>query len=257
MARMRSIKPEFWADQDLTRLPRDVRLLYVALWNQCDEQSRMQGDPRLVKSWCFPLDDDVTAAVIDGWLDVLVAAGKVVRYEMDGSQYLHLPKLPAHQKLDPRLDSRLPAPPDPADLNVNTDQSVRAGVENAEPPPVDGAKHVAGGKGQVASSRGQETRGARLDPDWTPSPEVIDAMRTEGIPDDMARRELPRFRDYWIAQPGVKGRKSDWNATWRNWLRRTADGTAHPPSGGAASSKAAGWLNVDHQPHLQALGGTA
>ena len=29
-----------------------------------------------------------------------------------------------------------------------------------------------------------------------------------------------KFRDYWIAQPGVKGRKSDWLATWRNWCRK-------------------------------------
>jgi hypothetical protein len=28
------------------------------------------------------------------------------------------------------------------------------------------------------------------------------------------------FRDYWIAQPGQKGTKTDWIATWRNWVRR-------------------------------------
>ena len=28
------------------------------------------------------------------------------------------------------------------------------------------------------------------------------------------------FRDHWISQPGAKGRKSDWTATWRNWCRR-------------------------------------
>ena len=27
------------------------------------------------------------------------------------------------------------------------------------------------------------------------------------------------FRDYWIAVAGAKGRKSDWTATWRNWVR--------------------------------------
>jgi uncharacterized protein YdaU (DUF1376 family) len=27
------------------------------------------------------------------------------------------------------------------------------------------------------------------------------------------------FRDYWIAQPGQKGVKLDWTATWRNWVR--------------------------------------
>jgi hypothetical protein len=28
------------------------------------------------------------------------------------------------------------------------------------------------------------------------------------------------FRDHWRAQPGVKGRKDDWDAVWRNWCRR-------------------------------------
>lgn len=28
------------------------------------------------------------------------------------------------------------------------------------------------------------------------------------------------FKDYWIAQPGQKGVKTDWDATWRNWVRR-------------------------------------
>jgi hypothetical protein len=28
------------------------------------------------------------------------------------------------------------------------------------------------------------------------------------------------FRDYWIAQPDAKARKTDWFATWRNWCRK-------------------------------------
>jgi hypothetical protein len=27
------------------------------------------------------------------------------------------------------------------------------------------------------------------------------------------------FHDYWIAIPGAKGVKTDWFATWRNWVR--------------------------------------
>lgn len=63
-------------------------------------------------------------------------------------------------------------------------------------------------------------RGTRLADDWKPSAELVEAMRTEGIPDDLARRELPKFRDYWAGKPGKDGRKADWDATWRNWLRR-------------------------------------
>ena len=29
------------------------------------------------------------------------------------------------------------------------------------------------------------------------------------------------FIDYWTAQPGQKGVKSDWVATWRNWIRNS------------------------------------
>jgi uncharacterized protein YdaU (DUF1376 family) len=35
-------------------------------------------------------------------------------------------------------------------------------------------------------------------------------------PDD----HIAEFRDYWIAKPGVQGKKLDWDATFRNWLRR-------------------------------------
>jgi uncharacterized protein YdaU (DUF1376 family) len=30
-----------------------------------------------------------------------------------------------------------------------------------------------------------------------------------------------KFQDYWISQPGQKGLKLDWFATWRNWVRNT------------------------------------
>lgn len=31
--------------------------------------------------------------------------------------------------------------------------------------------------------------------------------------------EAAKFRDYWNSQPGQKGVKLDWDATWRNWCR--------------------------------------
>lgn len=35
--------------------------------------------------------------------------------------------------------------------------------------------------------------------------------------------EFDRFADYWRAQPGQKGVKTDWFATWRNWIRRALE----------------------------------
>ena len=43
-------------------------------------------------------------------------------------------------------------------------------------------------------------------------------------PELVPREVFAGFRDYWVAQPGTKGTKTDWFATWRNWVRnqRTA-----------------------------------
>ncbi len=58
----------------------------------------------------------------------------------------------------------------------------------------------------------------RLPPDWTPSEDQIYFCKTER-PDLNPQTVADRFRDHWIASPGSKGRKLDWNATWRNWVR--------------------------------------
>lgn len=68
------------------------------------------------------------------------------------------------------------------------------------------------------------TRGSRLPDDFA----VTDEMR------QWARAKVPavpaseheRFCDYWRGQPGAKGRKVDWVATWRNWMRKAADDIA-------------------------------
>lgn len=37
------------------------------------------------------------------------------------------------------------------------------------------------------------------------------------------RTEHAKFVDYFLGAPGEKGRKRDWPATWRNWMRRAAE----------------------------------
>lgn len=58
----------------------------------------------------------------------------------------------------------------------------------------------------------------RLPADWTPSDDDIAFCKAKR-PDLDANDVAERFRDHWIAQPGAKGRKLDWSATWRNWVR--------------------------------------
>jgi uncharacterized protein YdaU (DUF1376 family) len=59
---------------------------------------------------------------------------------------------------------------------------------------------------------------SRLPADWYPSDDDFSFCRNER-PDLTPSEVANRFRDYWIAMPGAKGRKLDWRATWRNWVR--------------------------------------
>lgn len=74
------------------------------------------------------------------------------------------------------------------------------------------------------SLRSGETaqRAARLPPDWTlPKAWGEWALKDQPTWDAAhARRVADSFRDWWIAKAGKDGAKLDWEATWRNWVRR-------------------------------------
>lgn len=42
--------------------------------------------------------------------------------------------------------------------------------------------------------------------------------------------EAAAFVDYWHAKPGKDGRKADWAATWRNWVRNSRRAGDEPQS---------------------------
>ena len=63
-----------------------------------------------------------------------------------------------------------------------------------------------------ASPRGSRLTHEDLPKDWR---DWALSERPDLDPDSV----FARFADYWRAQPGAKGLKSDWLATWRNWVR--------------------------------------
>jgi hypothetical protein len=69
----------------------------------------------------------------------------------------------------------------------------------------------------------QDARGTRIPEGWEPGPEGMAFAEQQGLRNGKAQAELAKFRDFWVAQPGVKGRKADWPATWRNWVRKACE----------------------------------
>lgn len=70
----------------------------------------------------------------------------------------------------------------------------------------------------------RRTRGTRIPDPFIVTDDMVTWAETELPRFDWAR-ETVRFKDHWLAAAGAKGVKQDWPATWRNWMRRAAEGT--------------------------------
>lgn len=73
------------------------------------------------------------------------------------------------------------------------------------------------------------TTSTRLPDGWFPSRTPGNESTEAGHDQAWLQRELDRFRDYWAAQPGQRGRKANWDATWRNWVRKADEMSPSDP----------------------------
>lgn len=68
----------------------------------------------------------------------------------------------------------------------------------------------------------KKKRASRLPDDfWTNEVGMAALIIREDWSNADVLEEFQCFKDYWISQPGQKGVKEDWLATWRNWCRRS------------------------------------
>ena len=91
-------------------------------------------------------------------------------------------------------------------------------------------------------------RGTRMHEAWYPTETAVETIRREFsfVNNDWLRAQHRQFIDYWIAQPGQKGIKLDWDATWRNWMRRSAERHSGTQNGtlSTVDTKVAGWMEL-------------
>ena len=108
MARIRTIKPEFFLDEDIADdLSHTERLAFIGLWTQCDKAGRTADRPRRLKVQIFPHEElDFEAVLV-----TLERTNYIQRYEAGGRRYIQVRTFDQHQR--PRTDepeSQLPPP---------------------------------------------------------------------------------------------------------------------------------------------------
>lgn len=112
MARIRTIKPDFWTSAQVMELSRDARLAFIGLLNFCDDAGIHPASPKRLKAEVFP-SDELSAGSVAELVREMISGGLVDEYAVDGESYWIVTGW-HHQKIDqptykfPRPDGTVP-----------------------------------------------------------------------------------------------------------------------------------------------------
>jgi hypothetical protein len=224
MSRIRSIHPGLWTDEAFVTLSPMARLLFMGIWNECDDMGSFAWAPLTLKMRILPADSADAAAL----LEEMIAAEIVLRYELAGKTYGAVRNFCQYQR-----------PKKPGSTHPQTDEvrewvnlNARTVRDGGEPVPnqsetaselprqmKDGGGDNEDCSDEQSSLSPQAGRGGkRLIPaDWTPPPvsELPPRARAcaELWTNASYQTEAEGFLLYWQSERKMK---PDWRATWAN-----------------------------------------
>lgn len=211
MARSRNLKPGFFKNEALAELPPLTRLLFSGLWGIADRKGRLEDRPKRIRAELLPYDD----GSVDAMLDELHQAGFILRYQHGEQRFIQVVNFAKHQNPHVREpESTIPAPGEHSASTVPAPDKHGTG-------PADSLLPI--------TSKAAASRGTRLPQDWEPD-DNLKTWASKEKPDVDVDASVEAFRDYWIAIPGSKGVKLDWDSTFRNWVRKERSYSRNLPS---------------------------
>lgn len=102
--RIRTIKPAFWTNEKMARMPDFTRLLAIGLLNYADDHGYFWANPLMIRGALFPFDED--SSKIRRALAQLAAEGYILLGKADdGREAGFVVKFAKHQRVDRATDS--------------------------------------------------------------------------------------------------------------------------------------------------------
>lgn len=190
MARIRTIKPEFWTNPQVTRVSFAARLLFIATWNFADDHGNLPRDPERLKMQVFPGDTIEVEPLISSLMD----HGLLIEYSVSppenlatfADRFLHIPTFKKHQLINRPSKPVYPLP-DKALLEHSLSPHGRKGKGSSKPTTT---KAIGSSSGSSTSSRARQKAKAPTPPTPsqasasltpTPSAALTLVMRQAGI----------------------------------------------------------------------------
>jgi hypothetical protein len=229
MARIRTIKPDFWRNRRMASVSELARLLAIALLNAADDHGYFEADCYLIRGEVFPYMEDPLR--IQGALTELSGIGYVVlREASSGRQLGFIPGFKDHQVVNKPSKSRLKDDfektstkhdvfPHSRSTTVVVSEGSGLEMEMEKEVEVEVEKEVEKDLGNELPKTPTPTKSKQSSVQSNPpsADDVRRYMADQGYADD-----ADAFVDFYTSNGWVQGRGKpikDWQAAVRNWQR--------------------------------------
>ncbi len=208
--RIRTIKPEFYANEEIAELHPLTRILFTGLWGLADVRGRLEDRPKRIKVSVLPYDDhDVDKALSD-----LDRAGFIKRYSVNGGRLIQVVNFEKHQRISGKEAETESLFPGVSEADTEEQPGKQLGSNGEAPGKQLGSQE---GKGREGNRKGQEGNGSpRFAP---PSQEEVDL--------ECARIGLPpaegtKFVAFYASKGWKVGKApmKDWRMALVGWRTR-------------------------------------
>lgn len=204
MARIRTIKPEFWQDEDIASLDPMTQLLAIGLLNHSDDEGYFKAHPQLIKSSVFPFSDQ--SLNVHGMLIQLSKIGYITLYEgSDNKKYGVVNNFVKHQKVNRPNPSKIKALIELTECSVNDQGAV-----------TDGKEQGTGNREQGKERSSRATRKTNLPPDFEITQQMKDFYQSKNYP-----MPIDDATEQWLIYIRSSGAKYvDWYAAWQGGMAK-------------------------------------
>lgn len=173
MARIRTVKPEFWSSEQVMECSPMARLMFIGLWNFCDDAGNHVASAKTIKAEIFP-GDDISSADVQRMLDELSSNSLIAFYANDSKEYLHVTGWKKHQKIDK-----------PTYKHPSFSADARRGLDESSPPE---------GNGREGKGKEEELSSLRSDSSMPPALDLTGGDAGHVDKPDLKTRKTDRIR---------------------------------------------------------------
>lgn len=108
MARIRTIKPEFWTSEQVADCSPNTRLLFIGMWSFCDDNGIHPASLKRIKMEVFP-SDSISESELQTAIKELITSRLLSEYDVAGKRFWQVTGWHNHQRID-RPTYKFPLP---------------------------------------------------------------------------------------------------------------------------------------------------